>query len=295
MLTRSSQLAALAAFESAARHQNFAHAAAELNLTASAVSHHVRKLEAQLGIALFQRHARGVLLTPEGRMLADAAAGALGDLDGVIGSLRAARDAQRVRISCLPSLATTWLMPRLARFTTQHPAVRVTLDADRSLARFEEGGPEVGIRYGLGRYPGLTTHFLMDDAMFPAASPALPGIDGVRGPADLARLPLIGDLSMQGWREWLRAAGVKRARLPALHHISNTHDAMLAAAGGMGVALARRRLAQPLLEAGRIVRLEGPELATQYAYYVVHPAHQRLAPAASRFLEWLKAEAKQSG
>lgn len=293
MLTRSSQLAALAAFESAARHQNFAHAAAELNLTASAVSHHVRKLEAQLDVALFQRHARGVLLTPEGRMLADAAAGALGDLDSVIGTLRAARDTQRVRITCLPSLATSWLMPRLAGFTAQHPAVRVSIDADRSLARFEEGGPDLGIRYGLGRYPGLTTHFLMDDAMFPAAAPTLPGLAGVRGPADVAALPLIGDISMQGWREWLRAAGVKRARLPALHHISNTSDAMIAAAAGMGVTLARRRLAQPLLEAKRLVRLAGPELATHYAYYVVHPTHQRLSPAASRFVDWLKAEAKQ--
>lgn len=292
MLTRSSQLAALAAFESAARHQNFAHAAAELNLTASAVSHHVRKLEAQLDVALFQRHARGVLLTPEGRMLADAAAGALGDLDSVIGSLRAARDTQRVRITCLPSLATTWLMPRLAGFTAQHPAVRVSIDADRALARFEEGGPDLGIRYGLGRYPGLTTHFLMDDAMFPAAAPTLPGLADVRGPADVAALPLIGDVSMQGWREWLRAAGVKRARLPALHHIANTADAMIAAAAGMGVTLARRRLAQPLLEAKRLVRLAGPELATQYAYYVVHPAHQRLSPAASRFVDWLKVEAK---
>ena len=295
MLTRSSQLAALAAFESAARHQNFAHAAAELNLTASAVSHHVRKLEAQLEVTLFQRHARGVLLTPEGRMLADAAAGALGDLDSVIGSLRAARDTQRVRISCLPSLATTWLMPRLAGFTALHPAIRVSFDADRSLARFEEGGPDLGIRYGLGGYPGLTTHFLMDDAMFPAASPALPGLADVRGPADVAALPLIGDLSMQGWREWLRAAGVKRARLPALHHISNTADAMIAAAAGMGVTLARRRLAQPLMESKRLVRLVGPELATQYAYYVVHPAHQRLNPAATKFVEWLKAEAKQAG
>ncbi|MFY0576404.1 LysR family transcriptional regulator [Cystobacter fuscus] len=101
-------LPALAAFESAARHQNFAHAAQELHLTASAVSHHVRKLEAQLGVALFQRHARGVSLTAEGRRLADAASSALTDMDVVLRGLRAARDEHdRVRITTLHSLTYT--------------------------------------------------------------------------------------------------------------------------------------------------------------------------------------------
>ena len=291
MLARSSQLAALAAFEAAARHQNFAHAAAELSLTASAVSHHVRKLEAQLGCSLFQRHARGVLLTAEGRLLADASASALGDLDAVLGSLRAARELQRIRITTLPSLATCWLMPRLARFTAAHPTVRVSIDADRSLARFEAGGADLGIRYGPGLWPGLSARFLMDDVMFPAASPNLPGVRGLKDPKDIAVMPLIGDLSMQGWREWLRAAGVRRTRLPALHHIANTSDAMIAAAAGLGVVLARGRLAQPLLERGALVPLPGPELVTHFAYYVVYPAHRALAAGATRFVEWLVAEA----
>ncbi|HVF35901.1 MAG TPA: LysR substrate-binding domain-containing protein [Candidatus Saccharimonadia bacterium] len=291
MLARSSQLAALAAFEAAARHQNFAHAAAELSLTASAVSHHVRKLEAQLRCSLFQRHARGVLLTAEGRMLADASASALGDLDAVLGSLRAARDLQRIRITMLPSLATCWLMPRLARFAAAHPTVRVSIDADRALSRFEAGGADLGIRYGPGQWAGLDARFLMDDVMFPAASPSLPGVGAVTDADDIAAMPLIGDLSMQGWREWLRAAGARRMRLPAVHHIANTSDAMIAAAAGLGVVLARGRLAQPLLERGELVALPGPELATHFAYYVVYPAHRALAPAATRFVEWLVSEA----
>src|SRR3954447_13050605 len=92
MTLRSDWLPTLAAFESAARHQNFAHAAAELNLTASAVSHHVRKLEDRLGVSLFHRHARGVLLTPAGRQLADATGSTLADLDDVVAHLRATRD-----------------------------------------------------------------------------------------------------------------------------------------------------------------------------------------------------------
>ena len=88
MVLRPDWLPALSAFESAARHQNFAHAAEELNLTASAVSHHVRKLEARLGVVLFQRHARGVTLTQEGRLLADASGSALADMEAALRSLR---------------------------------------------------------------------------------------------------------------------------------------------------------------------------------------------------------------
>src|SRR6187549_2952411 len=117
MTLRPDWLPALAAFETAARHQNFAHAAEELHLTASAVSHHVRKLEARLGVALFQRHARGVSLTMEGRKLADAASTALTDMEAILLALRQ-HDArrERLRISTLHSLAYTWLVPRLPRF-----------------------------------------------------------------------------------------------------------------------------------------------------------------------------------
>src|SRR3954467_7817548 len=96
MPIRPTVLPAFAVFAAAARHQNFAHAAEELHLTASAVSHHVRKLEAQLDVALFQRHARGVSLTAEGRQLADAASTALADVDSVLRGLRSAREEQEL-------------------------------------------------------------------------------------------------------------------------------------------------------------------------------------------------------
>ena len=113
MSTRAEWLSALAAFESAARHQNFAHAGEELHLTASAVSHHVRKLESRLGLPLFQRHARGVSLTAAGRQLADAASSSLADLEDVLRGLKASSgDHDLVRIATLHSFVTSWLMPR---------------------------------------------------------------------------------------------------------------------------------------------------------------------------------------
>ncbi len=288
MTLRADLLPALAVFESAARHQNFTHAAEELHLTSSAVSHHVRKLESRLGVSLFQRHARGVSLTAEGRLLADAAGSALADMDGVVHKLRNQGDEQaRIRVTTLHSLSYTWLIPRLPDFSQRHPGLRVHLDTEIALTRFDDGGPDLGIRYGPGHWPGLSARLLMDDDLFPVASPSLPGFDEIHAPADLLRHRLIADHSRQGWMDWFRATNTHGAAVDEHHTFSDTSDALNAAAHGLGVALARRRIAEPYLASGRLVRLPGPLLKARWSYYVVYPAHRRLRPAASRFVDWL--------
>ncbi|GHA68657.1 LysR substrate-binding domain-containing protein [Cognatilysobacter bugurensis] len=291
MALRADWLPTLAAFEAAARHQNFAHAGEELHLTASAVSHHVRKLESRLGVVLFQRHARGVALTAEGRTLADAASNALADLDGVLGALRTpGRDASRVRITTLHSLVHTWLLPRLPTFAAQHPDVRLAFDTEIALTRFDDGGPDLGIRHGPGHWPGLTAHLLMDDALFPVASPRLPDLARIEGAADIAARPLVADLARQGWHDWFRAAGLHGTQIEERHSFSDSTDALNAAANGLGIALARKRIVQPYLDDGRLVALPGPVLPTRWQYYVVYPAHRRLRPAARAFVDWLLAQ-----
>ncbi|HVG57646.1 MAG TPA: LysR substrate-binding domain-containing protein [Hyalangium sp.] len=290
MALRPDWLSALAAFEAAARHQNFAHAAEELHLTASAVSHHVRRLEAQLEVALFQRHARGVSLTAEGRQLADAASTALADVDSVLRGLRSAReDQERVRLTTLHSLSYTWLLPRLPEFVAAHPRVRLTVDAGIALARFDEGGPDLGIRYGPGHWPGLTAHHLMDETLFPVASPKLPELTHVAEPAHVARLPLISDLSRQGWHDWFRAAGVHGVKFDERYIFSDATATLNAATFGIGVALAREKIAAPYLADGRLVQLPGPMVKARWGYYVVYPAHRRLRASARVFVDWLLA------
>lgn len=288
MALRGDWLPALAAFESAARHQNFAHAGEELHLTASAVSHHVRKLESRLGVALFQRHARGVSLTAEGRQLADAASDALTDLDGVLSVLRSSRDEQdRVRIATLHSLANSWLMPRLPGLVAAHPNIRLTVDTEVVLTRFEDGGPDFAIRHGPGHWPGLAAHHLMDDALFPVAAPTLPGIDRLRTAADVATLPLVSDLGRQGWNDWFRAADVHAVALDERHIFSDSTDALEAAAFGFGAALAREKIVTAYLASGRLVQLPGPVMPARWNYHVVYPAHRRLRPAAQAVVDWL--------
>ena len=288
MALRADLLPALAAFESAARHQNFAHAAEELHLTASAVSHHVRKLESRLGVVLFQRHARGVSLTAAGRQLADAAGSALADMDSVVRSLRSARAEQdRVHITTLHSLTYTWLQPRLPQFAALHPEIRLVVDTEVALTRFDEGGPDLGIRHGAGHWPGLTAHHLMDDHLFPVASPSLPGVSSLRDPADITGLPLISDLARQGWHDWLPAADAHGASLEELYRFPDRTAALHAAVHGLGAALARDKIAAPYLAAGVLIRLPGPALKARWGYYVVYPAHKRLKPAARTFIDWL--------
>ncbi|MET4728337.1 LysR family glycine cleavage system transcriptional activator [Lysobacter enzymogenes] len=293
MALRADWLPALAAFEAAARHQNFAHAAEELHLTASAVSHHVRKLESRLGVSLFQRHARGVALTAQGRQLADAAGTALADVDGVLRSLRLARDERdRVRITTLHSLAYTWLLPRLPEFTREHPHIQLSVDTEIALTRFDDGGPDLGIRHGAGHWPGLTAHLLMDDALFPVTSPHTAGAQAIVEPAQIAELPLIADHARQGWHDWFRAAGVHGRKLEERYTFSDTTDALMAAAHGLGAALAREQIVVPYLRSGQLMRLPGPKMAARWAYYAIYPAHRRLRPAARTFLEWLLAVQK---
>jgi DNA-binding transcriptional LysR family regulator len=296
MALRSDWLPALAAFESAARHQNFAHAAEELHLTASAVSHHVRKLESRLGVALFSRHARGVALTAEGRQLADSASSALSDMEGVLRVLRAGRDDRhRLRITSLHSLVHTWLLPRLPRFAARHPEIRVSFDTSAGLSRFEDGGVDFGLRHGPGHWGGLSSLALMDERLFPVASPQFPGIDRVRCPADVARLPLISDLARQGWHDWFRAADVHGVELDERYNFSDSTDALEAAALGLGAALAREAILAPWLDSRRLRTLPGPVIAARWSYHIVYPSHRPLRPPARAFIDWLLADVREFG
>lgn len=291
MILRPTLLPALGVFAVAARHQNFALAGEELHLTASAVSHHIRKLESLLGAPLFQRHARGVTLTAEGRQLADAASAALADVSAVAGDLRQTEETVPLRVTTLHSISYCWLLPRLPRFCAQYPHIRLEIHTGGTLARFEDGGPDLGIRYGPGRWPGLTALPLMEDALFPVASPALPRLAELHAPADILQLPLLSDMSPQSWRDWLRAAGVRGVRLPPMHSFSDSTEALRAAVYGMGAVLARKLVAQPYLQRYELVRLPGPSMRPRFAYYIVHPEHRAPSAAAELMIDWLRREA----
>jgi LysR family glycine cleavage system transcriptional activator len=288
-------LPAFAVFVVAARHQNFARAGDELGLTASAVSHHVRTLESTLGISLFQRHARGASLTTEGRLLAESVGAALSDIEATAASVRRSKgELNRLRVATLHSLNYCWILPRLKEFTDAHPRIRLTFESGLALARFDSGGPDLAIRHGAGYWSGLTAHHILDEELFPAAAPDFPGVRNLTDPGRIATLPLVTDLAVQGWADWFRAAGVRGITLPGMHTFNDSTDALQAAVCGLGVVLARSRLAGRYLQRGELLRLPGPALKARFGYYAVHPAHRRPSAAAAAFIKWLQHAAQKS-
>jgi DNA-binding transcriptional LysR family regulator len=242
---------------------------------------------------LFQRHARGASLTAEGRQLAESVGAALADIDATAASLRRGKaEMNRLRVATLHSLTYCWILPRLKEFTGAHPRIRLTFESGLALARFDSGGPDLAIRHGVGYWPGLTTHLILDEELFPAAAPDVVQKD-LADPARIATLPLVTDLAVQGWADWFRAAGLRGVTLPDMHTFNDSTDALQAAACGLGVVLARSRLVEPYLRRGELVRLPGPALQARFGYYAVYPAHRRPSAAAMAFIQWLQHAAKK--
>ena len=167
------------------------------------------------------------------------------------------------------------------------PFFVLTIILEIALTRFDDGGPDLGIRHGPGHWAGLTSHHVMDDALFPVANPDI--AKHVSTPADIATLPLVADLARQGWHDWFRAADVHGVQLDVRHTFSDSTDALEAAARGLGATLAREKIATPWLDDGRLQRLPGPILHARWSYHIVYPSHRRLRPAAQAFVDWLLA------
>lgn len=283
-------LIAIRAFEAAARLGGFAPAARELHATAAAVSYHVRQLERELGIDLFHRHAQRVELTPAGALLAADALSAFTTLRA--GFARAIdADQTRLRLTALPSLGTAWLAPRLGRFRTLHPDLRVELDLSPDPRDLAGGGYDIAIRNGHGGWPGLHTVPLFPSVFTPLCAPGL--ADAVRGlddPAVQLRVPLLG--RPDWWELWYRDLG--HASGPAPDRFGTTFSAeyldIAAAIAGHGVAIGSPILFAADIAAGRLVRVH-PHAATDgRAFWLAYPAARQRSAKIVAFREWITAE-----
>ncbi|MFM2419395.1 MAG: hypothetical protein RL385_4118 [Pseudomonadota bacterium] len=289
-------LAALRAFEAAARHGSFTRAAEELCVTQAAVSHQVKLLEEELGQPLFTRRVRQVDLTPFGRAWAEALEPAFARIYAANRALRSPALPQRpvVSVSVLPSFASRWLVPRLGRFLELAPHIDLRISPSTELVDVNASDIDVGIRYGLGRYPAVRCRKLSGDAYVCVAAPALKESLSIAHARELPAAPLLHDDSPERFLRWLAAHGVRRAsalRGPVFTDSSLLIDACLR---GQGVALVRLALAADELGAGRLVRLF-PRMAPwadRNAYYVVTPTARAPSEAAKSFVAWLQREAE---
>jgi LysR family glycine cleavage system transcriptional activator len=292
MTRRLPPLAALRAFEAAARHLSFTRAAGELHVTQTAISHQIRALEDLLGTKLFRRLPRGLVLTEEAQRYLPAVRDAFDRIDAATAELMAGRAGGPLTASVLPSVAAKWLVPRLGRFRTVHPEIDLRSSTSLHLTDFAREDVDVAIRMGRGHYPGLRVDRLFGEALTPVCAPALlEGNPPLRRPEDLRHHVLLHDDDHTGWRLWLELAGVEGVDAGRGPIFTDSAMVVQAAAEGQGVALGRAALAAWDIAAGRLVRPFDVSMPHDLAYYLVCPAPSAERPRIAAVRAWLLAEA----
>ncbi|MBK8157768.1 MAG: LysR family transcriptional regulator [Rhodospirillaceae bacterium] len=286
-------LGALRAFEAAARQESFKRAAAELGVTPTAISHQIRQLEENLGIALFSRQTRKVVLTEAGRALYPAMRQAF---DGMAAAVAATKRPQRRQVATLSAtvaFTAKILVPRAARFRALNPGWDLRLHASDDAVDLQAGEADAAVRYGQGRYPGLTSLPLLSDSFAPVCSPHL----GIGQPSDLRAAtlihfewgPMATKTSVPTWSAWQ-----ERVALPGLDPaagitFNDENSAIQAAIAGQGVALLSLSLVAAELASGALVQPFGPILEGLH-YDLVYPVGTESRPAVAVLRNWVTAE-----
>ncbi len=291
-------LNALRAFEAAARHASFSRAAEELFVTPAAVSQQVRHLETELGVPLFSREKRRIALSEAGETLLPGIAAGLDSLASAVARVRRRGNDRGVQVSVSPTFASGWLIPRLDDFRVHHPDVAVRIDATMALARFDDDGVDLAIRFGAGKYPGLKVDRLSGaEEVFPVSAPALlEGPHPLDEPGDLAHHLLLHDGTrdlggiMPDWAMWLRAAGVEGVDPNYGMTLMPYPMVISAAIDGQGVALGRGRAVAADLAAGRLVRPFPLALPLAFSNWLVYPPGGLARRPVVTFRDWLLAE-----
>ena len=290
-------LNALRAFEAAARLLSFSRAAEELNVSHSTISHHIKGLEQALGMDLFLRQNRRVVLTSAGEILYPVLERAFSEISLALTMLKESREKEPLKVTVTPSFANKWLMPRMSRFRDEHPGIEVQLLPSTSRAEFSRAGIDVGVRTGWGKWSGLKAEELTPVHMTPLCSPRLlEGRGRPDSPEGLANFTLIhADVSsMAGikseWREWLVAAGAKKVDFTRGLSFHDPGLALQAAIDGLGVAMGYVELAEADIAEGRLVRLFETEVRHPWSYYIVVPEDRDADLQTTIFCQWLRSQ-----
>ncbi|GAB3626237.1 LysR substrate-binding domain-containing protein [Pandoraea terrae] len=285
-------MGALLAFEAAARHESFTRAARELSLTESAVSRQINALEQNLGVRLFAREKKRVILTRAGKLYGTQVRRALENLDrDTLSIIAHGGGGGSLELAVLPTFASEWLIPRMPRFYAKHDDIGVNMGVRTSVFPFDDSHFEAAIHYGKPTWPGTSSDYLFGEEVVPICTPSL--LKGpIREPAGLLDYPLLHSTTRpSAWAEWFGAAGVDDAR--AMQGIRYELHTMLisAAAAGLGVSLVPRFLVAGQLERlGLIVPVDAP-LVAEGGYYLVYPTELSHGAPLEAFRAWLLDEA----
>ena len=287
---------ALRAFEAAARLQSFKHAAAELHVTPTAVSHQIKALEHRLGLRLFQRRARGVSLSAGGELLFRCVHGAWLDIAQTLQRLQPALSASTLNVSTTHSFAALWLVPRLGRFHDAWPQYQLKLSSTPTVVDLsQDASVDVAIRYGTRAYPELTRACTLPERFGVYGAPAqVAALQPARRPPLISVHWRDSQLYESGWRDWCSRAGLDwmQAQGPDRTYEEENY-ALQAAVAGQGLVLASSIMASELVAQGLLMPYR-PELDVPGAAYTAlcTPGRERHPPVRA-FLDWLAHEMQQ--
>ncbi|MES2121137.1 MAG: LysR substrate-binding domain-containing protein [Pseudomonadota bacterium] len=290
-------LAAIRAFEAAARTENFTAAAAELGMTQAAISYQVKSLEERLGAPLFVRERGRARLTPLGARLLPSLSSAFDQIEAAFASHRE-EDETLLSITTTHTFANTWLAWRLGAFQMEHPDLAVRMTTSNELCDLRGGDADIAIRAGSGNWEGLEQERLFESTFTPMASPeCLAEIERKLGrrvvPADIPEQMRVNP-SDEWWQQWFSDNGVPAdeaaLRRPGIR-LENQANEGHAAMGGLGFAVLTPLLWKGDVAAGRLVAPFPDRVSARgWAYWLVYPKERRMVPKVKRFREWLTAE-----
>jgi DNA-binding transcriptional LysR family regulator len=288
-------MASLQAFEAVARRRSFALAAAELHVTASAISHQMARLESQLGVRLLERSAHGVRLIAAGEQYLARVAGALTAIGAATDDVRQGV-ANSLYVHASPSMATLWLMPRLPAFAQANPGISMNLSAAHVHSDFALGPADLDIRYGVPRWPDLVVEPLFEERILPLASPAFIRSHRLKRIEQLLDVPLIqSNVNVVQWIDWFGAFSDKRPPERFTLRFDRAQMAMDAAVLGLGVALESATIAERHLSEGKLRPVFGFHKCLRVkAHFVVYPARHAKRPPVEAFLAWIHTEAART-
>ncbi|VXD00559.1 DNA-binding transcriptional regulator, LysR family [Pseudomonas sp. 8Z] len=280
----------LLAFEASARHESYTRAASELSLTQSAVSRQVQALEEQLGVTLFRREGRRIVLSEVGRLYLRELGGALAQIrNATLQAVAYGSGTGTLRLALLPTFGSTWLLPRLNRFYAAHPGVQMHIHSRIQAVDFDAGEIDAAITVGRGDWGDLVVHRLLEETMLVIASPALV-TEHELSPAAIAEQPLLQVASHPPlWAEWFARHELPLERMRSGPNFELTSHLIQAVRAGIGVGLVPRMLVDDELRQGLLLSV-GQAVPSQRTYCLVYPPRNAVLPSLEVFRRWLLAE-----
>ena len=285
----------IVAFEAAARHQSFTLAARELNVTQAAVSRQIRTLEDHLGLAVFRRIGRTVRLTNEGKRLHEAVKVGLDHIAEIVIELQQIDARPHLTVATTLAFSSFWLIHRIPDFRARFPEIELRIIASDADLDLLAEGIDVAVRYGDGKWQGLSSTRLFKAEVFPVCSRSFLDAIPIRAPTDLLKAPLLDiealDKSWTDWTSWLQEVGLGARKLKRLLTFNNWPLTIQAAIDGQGVALGWTPYVNELLTLGKLVRPIDAIVYPTDAYHLITPL-SGANPNSEFFCQWITGEAR---